>query len=129
MISARKDHYSVCPSFLPSLPPPSPPKSLDHQGINFKALDTRAMRSKSLIGEVESIFDERQEQLPEGASISGPHLTFPSFPVSLINFRKKGREGEMAEGQEKGSGGGGGGGDSRGREESTWWKEEGGVDC
>ena len=59
--------------------PPSP-QSLDHQGINFKALDTRAMRSKSLTAEIETIFDERQEQLSEGASASGPHLLF-SMPV------------------------------------------------
>ncbi len=33
-------------------------KSLDHQGINFKATDTRNMRSKSLILEVEALYDE-----------------------------------------------------------------------
>lgn len=35
-------------------------KSLDHQGINFKASDTKIMRPKSLIGEVECLFDEVQ---------------------------------------------------------------------
>ena len=59
----------------------SPSQSLDHQGINFKATDTRAMRSKSLIAEVETVFDERQEQMVEGASPSGPHHTC-NFPVS-----------------------------------------------
>ena len=55
-------------------------KSLDHQGINFKQLDTRAMRSKSLITELETVFDERQEQLMEGgASTTGPHLSL-AFP-------------------------------------------------
>ena len=49
-------------------------KSLDHQGINFKQVDTRAIRSKALCAEVEAIFDERQEQMVEGASASGPHL-------------------------------------------------------
>jgi paired amphipathic helix protein Sin3a len=33
-------------------------KSLDHQGITFKQSDIRALRSKSLIGEIETIFDE-----------------------------------------------------------------------
>ena len=33
-------------------------KSLDYQGINFKATDTRTMRSKSLILEVEALYDE-----------------------------------------------------------------------
>ena len=38
------------------------------------------MRSKSLISEIECIFDERQEQLAENGTVSGPHLSF-SFPV------------------------------------------------
>ena len=55
-------------------------KSLDHQGINFKQTDTRAMRAKSLITELETVFDERQEQLVEGGPpVAGPHLLF-SFP-------------------------------------------------
>ncbi len=36
------------------------------------------MRPKSLIAEIEAIFDERQEQIGEGASPSGLNL-----PVSL----------------------------------------------
>ena len=56
-------------------------KSLDHQGINFKQIDTRAMRSKALCSEVESIYDERQEQIAEGASPIGPHLKL-CFPVN-----------------------------------------------
>ena len=39
------------------------------------------MRSKSLIAEIEAVFDERQEQIAEGASPSGAHLVL-SFPVS-----------------------------------------------
>lgn len=69
-------------------------KSLDHQGINFKAIDTRAMRPKSLVNEIEIVFDERQEQLAEGASISGPHLELPlpedkcvfNDAVSLVTY-------------------------------------------
>uniref|UniRef100_A0A672RHE9 Paired amphipathic helix protein Sin3a-like n=1 Tax=Sinocyclocheilus grahami TaxID=75366 RepID=A0A672RHE9_SINGR len=52
-------------------------KSLDHQGINFKQNDTKVLRSKTLLNEIESIFDERQEQASEdnSTSPSGPHLT------------------------------------------------------
>uniref|UniRef100_A0AAV2L2D7 Paired amphipathic helix protein Sin3a n=1 Tax=Knipowitschia caucasica TaxID=637954 RepID=A0AAV2L2D7_KNICA len=52
-------------------------KSLDHQGINFKQNDTKVLRSKSLLNEIESIYDERQEQASEENSSppSGPHMT------------------------------------------------------
>ncbi|OCT87071.1 hypothetical protein XELAEV_18020764mg [Xenopus laevis] len=52
-------------------------KSLDHQGINYKQIDTKVLRSKSLLNEIESIYDERQEQVSEDNSgiSSGPHLT------------------------------------------------------
>lgn len=33
-------------------------KSLDHQGINFKQNDVKALRSKSLFNEIETIYDE-----------------------------------------------------------------------
>jgi len=33
-------------------------KSLDHQGVNFKQNDTKVLRSKSLLNEIESIYDE-----------------------------------------------------------------------
>ncbi|TNN00405.1 hypothetical protein fugu_011651 [Takifugu bimaculatus] len=54
-------------------------KSLDHQGINFKQNDTKVLRSKSLLNEIESIYDERQEQASEenASPLSGPHLTLP----------------------------------------------------
>ncbi|XP_053677519.1 uncharacterized protein LOC128727615 [Anopheles nili] len=59
-------------------------KSLDHQGINFKQTDIKALRSKSLFNEIETLFDEvsymkRHEQnddttaTPQAAS--GPHMT------------------------------------------------------
>lgn len=38
-------------------------KSLDHQGINFKAVDTRSIRSKILVGEIESLYDEVSHDL------------------------------------------------------------------
>ncbi|KAM8890972.1 SIN3 transcription regulator family member Aa isoform 1-T1 [Spinachia spinachia] len=52
-------------------------KSLDHQGINFKQNDTKVLRSKSLLNEIESIYDERQEQASEenAAPPAGPQLT------------------------------------------------------
>uniref|UniRef100_H3BA52 SIN3 transcription regulator family member A n=1 Tax=Latimeria chalumnae TaxID=7897 RepID=H3BA52_LATCH len=52
-------------------------KSLDHQGINFKQNDTKVLRSKSLLNEIESIYDERQEQASEDNTNlpSGPHMT------------------------------------------------------
>ena len=33
-------------------------KSLDHQGINFKQTDIKQIRSKTLLNEIETIFDE-----------------------------------------------------------------------
>ncbi|KAJ7311247.1 hypothetical protein JRQ81_006861 [Phrynocephalus forsythii] len=48
-------------------------KSLDHQGINFKQNDTKVLRSKSLLSEIETIYDERQEQSSEDNA--GPHLS------------------------------------------------------
>lgn len=33
-------------------------QSLDHQGITFKQNDLKCMRSKSLINEIETIYDE-----------------------------------------------------------------------
>ncbi|XP_033903266.1 paired amphipathic helix protein Sin3a-like isoform X2 [Acipenser ruthenus] len=52
-------------------------KSLDHQGINFKQNDTKVLRSKTLLNEIESIYDERQEQASEDNAIplTGPHMT------------------------------------------------------
>nr|XP_061780884.1 paired amphipathic helix protein Sin3a-like isoform X1 [Nerophis lumbriciformis]XP_061780885.1 paired amphipathic helix protein Sin3a-like isoform X1 [Nerophis lumbriciformis] len=52
-------------------------KSLDHQGINFKQNDTKVLRSKSLLNEIESICDERQEQASEdnASPPTGPHQT------------------------------------------------------
>ncbi|XP_016354680.1 paired amphipathic helix protein Sin3a-like [Sinocyclocheilus anshuiensis] len=52
-------------------------KSLDHQGINFKQNDTKVFRSKMLLNEIETLYDERQEQASEdnAAPPSGPHMT------------------------------------------------------
>uniref|UniRef100_A0A8B9HDY5 Paired amphipathic helix protein Sin3b n=1 Tax=Astyanax mexicanus TaxID=7994 RepID=A0A8B9HDY5_ASTMX len=49
-------------------------KSLDHQGVNFKQNDMKALRSKSLLNEIESIYDEQGR---EGAGVvTEPHLVF-----------------------------------------------------
>ncbi|XP_053721872.1 paired amphipathic helix protein Sin3a-like [Synchiropus splendidus] len=52
-------------------------KSLDHQGINFKQNDIKVLRSKTLLNEIEMLFDERQERASEettAAPPSGPHI-------------------------------------------------------
>uniref|UniRef100_A0A8C4HS53 Paired amphipathic helix protein Sin3b n=1 Tax=Dicentrarchus labrax TaxID=13489 RepID=A0A8C4HS53_DICLA len=49
-------------------------KSLDHQGVNFKQNDMKALRSKSLLNEIESVYDE-QSRNGSGAS-SEPHMVF-----------------------------------------------------
>ncbi|XP_066491942.1 paired amphipathic helix protein Sin3b isoform X2 [Tiliqua scincoides] len=52
-------------------------KSLDHQAVNFKQNDTKALRSKSLLNEIESVYDEHQEQHSEGRGTTNePHLIF-----------------------------------------------------
>ncbi|XP_076011679.1 paired amphipathic helix protein Sin3a-like isoform X2 [Genypterus blacodes] len=53
-------------------------KSLDHQGINFKQNDTKVFRSKTLLNEIETLYDERQERASEENATppsSGPHMT------------------------------------------------------
>lgn len=37
-------------------------KSLDHQGINFKQNDTKVFRSKTLLNEIEMLYDEVRKQ-------------------------------------------------------------------
>ena len=89
-------------------------KSLDHQGITFKQTDIRALRSKALISELETVFEEvsekrffvfnyfgsfqtskgvpimfqRQEQQSgmddPGAGYSGPHLMFAHKDISIL---------------------------------------------
>lgn len=48
-------------------------KSLDHQGVNFKQNDMKALRSKSLLNEIESVYDEVQTLL--SASLT-PELSY-----------------------------------------------------
>ncbi|KAK4884156.1 hypothetical protein RN001_000427 [Aquatica leii] len=62
-------------------------KSLDHQGINFKQNDVKALRSKSLFNEIETLFDERHEQNEEGTCdpITGPHLVIPYKDRTILD--------------------------------------------
>ncbi len=50
-------------------------KSLDHQGINFKQNDTKVLRSKMLLNEIESIFDEVRRSLSSRGSLKGLFLS------------------------------------------------------
>ncbi|XP_066262316.1 paired amphipathic helix protein Sin3a-like [Euwallacea similis] len=61
-------------------------KSLDHMGINFKQTDVKAIRTKSLFNEIETIFDERHEQTEEGTeSAAGPHLVIPYRDKGILD--------------------------------------------
>ncbi|XP_028417065.1 paired amphipathic helix protein Sin3a-like [Dendronephthya gigantea] len=61
-------------------------KSLDYQGMTFKQNDLKAMRSKSLVTEIENIYDEKQEQAAEGnADLSGPHMIFTYKDKSILD--------------------------------------------
>ncbi|CAG2057842.1 unnamed protein product, partial [Timema podura] len=62
-------------------------KSLDHQGMNFKQNDIKALRSKSLFNEIEAIFDERHEAADEGPGemAAGPHLVLPYKDKSVLD--------------------------------------------
>uniref|UniRef100_A0A7N8X618 Paired amphipathic helix protein Sin3b n=1 Tax=Mastacembelus armatus TaxID=205130 RepID=A0A7N8X618_9TELE len=51
-------------------------KSLDHQGVNFKQNDMKALRSKSLLNEIESVYDEQGRNGSGSASSSEPHMVF-----------------------------------------------------
>uniref|UniRef100_A0A3B5ATZ5 Paired amphipathic helix protein Sin3b n=1 Tax=Stegastes partitus TaxID=144197 RepID=A0A3B5ATZ5_9TELE len=51
-------------------------KSLDHQGVNFKQNDMKALRSKSLLNEIESVYDEQGRNGSGSASTSEPHMVF-----------------------------------------------------
>lgn len=49
-------------------------KSLDHQAVNFKQNDTKALRSKSLLNEIESVYDEVRTEV---CSVSPDYLKRP----------------------------------------------------
>lgn len=52
-------------------------KSLDHLGTNFKQTDVKALRSKALLNEIETIFEERNEENANKSDMDrngAPHL-------------------------------------------------------
>lgn len=61
-------------------------KSLDHQGMNFKQNDMKYLRSKSLMNEIEALFDERHEQSEESnGAQAGPHMVLPYKDKSVLD--------------------------------------------
>uniref|UniRef100_UPI00358E3ACD paired amphipathic helix protein Sin3a-like n=1 Tax=Myxine glutinosa TaxID=7769 RepID=UPI00358E3ACD len=52
-------------------------RSLDPCGLTFRQLDTKALRSKSLLNQIEEAYDERQELMTTGQvqAFSSPHLS------------------------------------------------------
>lgn len=57
-------------------------KSLDHQGVNFKQSDMKFLRSKSLLNEIETLYDERNEQ---SDNCTGPQMVFSYTDKSIID--------------------------------------------
>jgi paired amphipathic helix protein Sin3a len=71
-------------------------KSLDHQGMNFKQNDMKYLRSKSLLNEIEALYDERHENAAgdengggaaaaTAAPTTGPHLVLPYKDKSVLD--------------------------------------------
>lgn len=57
-------------------------KSLDHQCANFKQHDIKAIRGKSLLNQIEAIYDERADN--EESTPTGPMLMFTHEDRTLI---------------------------------------------
>lgn len=71
-------------------------KSLDHQSLLFKQSDTRYLRSKSLLNELETLYDERHEQEETNTSSvannepvvpvpEGPHMTVEYSDMQILD--------------------------------------------
>ncbi|XP_062132486.1 uncharacterized protein LOC133843102 isoform X3 [Drosophila sulfurigaster albostrigata] len=60
-------------------------KSLDHQAINFKPNDMKALRSKSLFNEIETLYDERHDQEDDAMEAGGPHLVLPYKDKTILD--------------------------------------------
>ncbi|XP_063674545.1 paired amphipathic helix protein Sin3a-like isoform X2 [Bolinopsis microptera] len=51
-------------------------KSLDHQSVTFKQTDIKSIRPKNLVTEIETLYDERMEQVTDQSkTVTGPHIT------------------------------------------------------
>ena len=62
-------------------------KSLDHQGISFKQNDIKFLRSKNLLSEIETLFEERHEMdetMEQPLTSAGPHITLEYKDKSMI---------------------------------------------
>jgi histone deacetylase complex regulatory component SIN3 len=51
-------------------------KAMDHQGINFKQVDSKKLRSKVLLSEIETLYDNRNELV----------RSFEQFRQFLVRF-------------------------------------------
>lgn len=60
-------------------------KSLDHQAINFKPNDMKALRSKSLFNEIETLYDERHDAEDDSMEAAGPHLVLPYKDKTILD--------------------------------------------
>lgn len=70
-------------------------KSLDHQSLLFKQSDTRYLRSKSLLNELETLYDERHEQEEANANANsaealvpvpeGPHMSVEYSDMQILD--------------------------------------------
>ena len=66
-------------------------KSLDHQSLMFKQSDIRNLRSKSLLNEIETLYDERHEQSEDNENAAqpvaqeGPHMTLTYQDFAILD--------------------------------------------
>jgi paired amphipathic helix protein Sin3a len=62
-------------------------KAMDHQGINFKQTDSKKLRSKALLSEIETLYDNRIESAEkEGKEPSiGPHLSLSYADKQILD--------------------------------------------
>ncbi|KAJ3140366.1 Transcriptional regulatory protein sin3 [Physocladia obscura] len=69
-------------------------KALDHQGINFKTTDRKALTPKTLITEIENLYREQRERKRLSMSLSGQHQygfqsTNPGGPLTATPFTRQ----------------------------------------
>ena len=64
-------------------------KSLDHLGTNFKQNDVKALRSKALINEIETMFEERNEENAQGKNDRSPSGCVPGGPHLKLGYKSR----------------------------------------
>ncbi len=62
-------------------------KSLDHQSLMFKQSDIRNLRSKSLLNEIETLYDERHEQSEDNDNAPVSHNVVQEGPHMTLNYQ------------------------------------------